>query len=99
IFPLDIRQDILLSNWKPLLLLGVFTTAVGHTLFVGSFRYFSITTVSLLSNLTPVFGILIGIFFLGEIPQSNILMGGALIMGTTLAEGYRSVKKSKRSDR
>ncbi|MDH5609451.1 MAG: DMT family transporter, partial [Cyclobacteriaceae bacterium] len=46
IFPLDIRQDILLSNWKPLLLLGVFTTAVGHTLFVGSFRYFSITTVS-----------------------------------------------------
>lgn len=81
------------ANWKTLLLLGVLTTATGHTLFVMSFRHFSITAISIISSLTPLFGIILGVVFLSEIPQGRVLIGGAIILTTVIIESIRSVKK------
>ncbi|MDP4680797.1 MAG: DMT family transporter, partial [Cyclobacteriaceae bacterium] len=72
--------------------LGIFTTAIGHTMFVVSFKNFSITAVSIISNLTPLFGIILGYFVLGEAPQGKALIGGAIIMTSVIAESFRTFK-------
>lgn len=81
------------SNWDGLLILGLFTTATGHTLFTFSFKHFSVSTVSILSALTPLLGIFYGYLFLSEIPSGKTMIGGALIFCTVIAESYKSVKK------
>ncbi|MEO5947901.1 MAG: EamA family transporter [Chitinophagaceae bacterium] len=81
------------TEWYYLIFLGVVTTAMGHTFFVKSLNHFSVSTVSILSNFTPVVGILLGIFFLNENPSGNILLGGSLILLTALLEVWLSRRK------
>lgn len=69
-----------------LLLLGIVTTAIGHTLFLSSFKKFSVGTVSIMSGIQPIYGILLGIVFLSEIPSSRSIIGGILITLTVLIE-------------
>lgn len=79
-------------DWMPLLILGLFTTAIGHTLFVVSFKNFSITAISILSTLTPLIGIGLGFLFLNEIPQGNVWIGGALISVAVVVESLKTAK-------
>ena len=83
------------TEWYYLLFLGVVTTAMGHTFFVKSLNHFSVSTVSILSNFTPVVGILLGIAFLNETPSGNILLGGSLILITALLEVWLSRSQAK----
>jgi drug/metabolite transporter (DMT)-like permease len=69
-----------------ILLLGILTTAVGHTLFLNSFKNFSIGTVSIMSSIQPIYGILFGIVFLSEIPSFRSIIGGLLIFMTVFIE-------------
>jgi drug/metabolite transporter (DMT)-like permease len=85
--------SIITSEWHALLILGFFTTALGHTLFVISFKNFTITAVSIISNLTPLFGIVLGFLILGEAPHERALIGGAIIMTSVIAESLRTLKK------
>lgn len=73
-------------------LLAVLTTAVGHTLFVQSLKYFSTTSASLMSSLQPVYGILLAIIFLKEYPSLSTILGGLVIISTVIVESIR-VKK------
>jgi len=82
--------DMVLTQWKGLVALALLTTAIGHTLFLNSFRYFSITTASILSGVTPVYGIIIGAIFLSEIPSWSTIFGGVLILASVLIESFRS---------
>jgi drug/metabolite transporter (DMT)-like permease len=84
-YPLE-QDQYLLGNTTNLITLGLITTAVGHTLFVRSFKYFSVTTVSIMSNFTPVLGIGWGMLFLDEIPKKGIYIGGSIILLVTLVE-------------
>ena len=81
------------TQWQGLLILGLFTTAIGHTLFLRSFKNFSVTTASILSGVEPVFGILIAVIFLKEIPSALTLVGGVLIISSVVIESMRSYKK------
>lgn len=72
--------------------LGILTTAVGHTLFVISFRRFSISAVSIMSSMQPLMGILIAFIFLDEVPEMKTLIGGFLILGTVVVESSRTIK-------
>lgn len=83
------------TEWYYLLFLGVVTTAMGHTFFVKSLNHFSVSTVSILSNFTPVVGILLGMAFLNETPSGNILLGGSLILITALLEVWLSRSQAK----
>jgi drug/metabolite transporter (DMT)-like permease len=69
-----------------ILILGVVTTAVGHTLFLNSFKKFSVGTVSIMSGIQPIYGILLGVVFLSEIPSNRSILGGILIILTVLIE-------------
>ena len=76
-----------------ILVLALLTTAMGHTLFLMCFRYFSITSISILSCVQPIYGILLGALFLGEIPRPMTMIGGALILVAVGIEGFRSKSK------
>lgn len=80
-------------QWQWLVVLAVLTTAIGHTLFLNSFKYFSITTASILSSVQPVFGIIIAAIFLKEIPTIMTVVGGLLILSSVVIESVRSYKK------
>ncbi len=84
--------EMVLSQWKGLLALALLTTAIGHTLFLRSFRHFSITTASIISSVQPVYGIVIGALFLSEIPSWTTILGGVLILTSVLIESMRSGK-------
>ncbi|WP_239540698.1 DMT family transporter [Spongiivirga citrea] len=82
------------NEWGAIVLLALLTTSIGHTLFLMSFKHFSITTASLISSAQPVYGILIGILFLNEIPKYTTIIGGILILSTVVIESIRSAKKA-----
>jgi len=81
------------SDWQALVALALITTALGHTLFVLSFRHFSISTASVMSSVQPVYGIIFGILFLSEIPSFTTLIGGVLIVITVIIEALYSKNK------
>ena len=92
---IGLKLDMMAFDWWKLLTLGLFTTAIGHTLFVVSFKNFSITVISILSTLTPLIGIGLGYLFLDELPQGNVWIGGLLISIAVVVESLKSFKASK----
>jgi len=88
-----VEFNTVLLQWQGILALALLTTAIGHTLFLNSFRHFSITTVSILGSVQPVFGIIIGAILLKEIPAMNTIFGGILILSSVVIESVRSYKK------
>ena len=81
------------NDWQALLVLALVTTSIGHTLFVMSFKNFSISTASIMSSIQPIYGILFGMLLLNEIPSENTLIGGFLILTTVVIESVNSHKK------
>ncbi len=74
------------------LVLGIVTTAVGHTFFVYSLKNFSTATASIIGSTQPVYGILIGMLFLGEYPGLSTIFGGSLILASVVIESVRTFK-------
>lgn len=85
--------DSVIAQWKPLLILAILTTCIGHTLFLKSFKNFSITAASIMSSIQPVYGIVLGIIFLSEIPSLQTLIGGTLIISAVVIESLIAVRK------
>lgn len=82
------------TQFPYVIILALFTTAIGHTLLVHSLKHFAASTTSIISSAQPVFGIIIAYFFLNEIPTWNTFFGGTLILATVLFESFRSRKPS-----
>ena len=80
------------TQYPYVILLALITTAVGHTLFVNSLKYFKASTASIIGSIQPVVGIIIAYFFLKEIPTIHTFAGGALILATVIIESVRSKK-------
>lgn len=81
------------TQFPYLIILGLFTTAIGHSLFIGSLKYFSVSTASIIGSVQPICGIIIAFFFLNEIPTLKTFIGGGLILFTVVVESIRSKKK------
>ncbi|MFC2145911.1 DMT family transporter [Acidobacteriota bacterium] len=80
-------KDILL-----LALLGIGFTAIAHTLFIKGLTNVKAQTASIIACLEPVYGIVIAIFLLGEVPGLRIISGGMLILSVTI---YATIKQKK----
>jgi len=77
-FPLQLTlPDIAL-----LVLLGVFCTALAHALFIHALFAIPARSATLVSNLEPVYGILLAAAFLSEYPGWRTLTGGAIVLAT-----------------
>lgn len=74
------------------LTLGILTTAIGHTFFLYTLKNFSTATASIMGSIQPIYGILLGVLFLGEYPHWTTLIGGSFILA---AVGIASVKTFK----
>jgi drug/metabolite transporter (DMT)-like permease len=82
------------TQFPYVIILAVVTTAIGHSMFVHSLKHFSSSTATIMTSALPVYGIIIAYFFLSEIPNKNVFIGGLLIISTVIIEGIRSQKKS-----
>ncbi|SIQ60694.1 DMT family transporter [Maribacter ulvicola] len=89
-FMFSVPFEAILNQWEVLVALAILTTAIGHTMFLMTFKHFNITTVSILSSVQPVYGILIGALFLSEIPKGTTILGGLLILSSVVIESIRS---------
>ncbi len=77
-------EPIARSNWPNLILLALITTAIAHTLFVKALSHFTASTVAIFSCLTPVYGILWAVLLANELLTKNIIIGGIVIIATTI---------------
>ena len=96
LLPLVLSNNIIDSfilEWKPFFALALITTAIGHTLFLMSFKKLSVSSASILSGVQPIYGIILGMIFLSEYPAVNTIIGGIIIISAVIIESYRSVKK------
>ena len=83
--------DLSGKDWGLLFILGVVCTVGGHTLLINGLRHVRAQVVSLLiAGMEPVFAILFALFLLGETPSRQTLLGGVLIVGTTVFTISRS---------
>ncbi len=73
-----------LTDLPYLLFLGVFCTALAHTLFISSLTAIRAQTAAVIAGLEPVYGILLAFICLNEMPGIRTLVGGVIIIGTTL---------------
>lgn len=82
--PVFSPNDILL-----LIILGVIFTGISHSLFVSGMSMVKAQTASIIATLEPVYGIISTAVLFGEIPSPKIILGGLIILGTSL---YSSIK-------
>lgn len=75
-------------QWGQLLLLGIFFTALPHTLFAHSLRYLKAKTAGLIACLQVVYASLFAAFLLGESPDIWIISGGALVVSAAMYESF-----------
>ena len=68
-----------------LLILGVVTTALAHTLFISGLKALPARTAGLCSALETVYGVLFALLLLGEVPSLREALGCAIILGAVLA--------------
>lgn len=69
-----------------LLFLALFTTVIGHSLFLYSLKHFSVTTASIVACIQPLYGIVLAYLFLDEVPHWGIWVGGTLIVLAVFVE-------------
>ncbi|WP_017903310.1 DMT family transporter [Pseudomonas asplenii] len=67
-------------DWLWLALLGVFCTAVAHSLFVASLAVIKARTAAVVFAMEPVYGIIAAWLLFGESPSARMLLGGVLII-------------------
>ena len=79
------------ADWALLLVLGVVCTVGGHALLINGLRNVRAQTASMLiAGLEPVCAIVFALFLLGEVPSLQTLLGGILIVSTTVFMIIRS---------
>jgi drug/metabolite transporter (DMT)-like permease len=94
----DAAAALLLAPWVPTLwrplgardllllaLLGIVCTALAHGLFIRALRHVPAGVAAVVSALEPVYGVLLGVWLLGEVPSVKTLAGGALVLAAALS--------------
>ncbi len=83
-FSMARNWDLTPTDWGLLIILGVVCTAGGHVLLINGLRIVRAQLASLLiAGLEPVYAIVFALLLLQEIPGSQTIAGGMLIVGTS----------------
>ena len=77
-----------------ILVLGAVCTAFAHTLFIASLSRLSAHTASVVTALESVYGIVLAVLLLGEIPDARTILGGALLVGAAIAASSRAARSA-----
>ncbi len=94
LFPAALKLGLPSSgrDWALVAALGVFCTAAAHALFIDGLKGAGARTASVLSSLEPVYGILLALVILGEIPSWRTVAGGVIVLAAALAATARAVR-------
>ncbi|WDN88358.1 hypothetical protein BuS5_01326 [Desulfosarcina sp. BuS5] len=76
-----------------LMVLGIFCTALAHTLFISGLMHVKAQIASIVAGLEPVYGIIFALILFGEVPSLRTLSGGVLIMGTAVLATLKQVPR------
>ncbi len=87
--------EIDLETIALLLVLGLITTAFGHTLFLMALRHLTTSSASVLASLQPVYAILLAVILIGEQLQMNVILGGILILLAVIIQNLWPKFKAK----
>lgn len=79
---------ISLTELITIIILGVFCTALAHTLFIDALASVRSQLASVTAALEPVYGIILGLLVLGEYPTFRELLGGVFIVGVVVASSW-----------
>ena len=83
------------QQWLQLILLGIFFTALPHTLFAHSLLYLKAKTVGLIACMQVVYGTLFAAVFLAELPDGSTIAGGLIVISAAVYETIEMVKQKK----
>jgi len=73
-------------GWGEILLLGILSTAAGHTLLNFSLKQLSAKSVALIQCLQPLVAALLAWYVVGETPGAAVLVGGGIILAVAAYE-------------
>jgi drug/metabolite transporter (DMT)-like permease len=92
--PFLARLDALPTGpqWVGLLYLGIVPTAITHTLFIRSFKHFSIATASVITTLQLGYGPVYAWLVMDEVPGWPVLVGGTIVLGAVAWESVASAR-------
>jgi len=79
------------TQWVELAVLGIICTAIAHALFIGSMSRLRAQAASVAAALEPVYGIIIALIVLGEIPGWRTVLGGAVVISAAILSGLTRV--------
>jgi drug/metabolite transporter (DMT)-like permease len=77
-------------QWFYVVILGVLTTAIAHTLLVKSYKLFAAKTVAMVSCLQPVLGSFFAWMILNESLSMHTIIGGSIILGVAIYESAKA---------
>lgn len=94
--PLIIQDIDLVSinNLFLLIVLGLIFTALAHSLFIKGLRNMNVFSSSIITSLEPVYGIILGIFIISEVPGLTTILGGMIILLSNFLIIFVKKKKS-----
>ncbi len=80
-------------QWQQLIILGIFFTALPHTLFANSLLYLKAKTVGLIACMQVVYGTLFAALFLTELPDWTTIAGGLIVISAAVYETLSTIKQ------
>jgi len=91
------RFNLSISDWMYLMILGTICTALAYIAGVSVMRTLSAFRVALISNLEPVYGIILAFIFFGhrETMSTGFYMGSILILGAVFLYPIYKKRKSR----
>jgi drug/metabolite transporter (DMT)-like permease len=90
-------KEIPLNDIIELIILGIFFTALPHSLYISSLKYLKAKTVGIISIIQPLYCIIFAVIFLGESPTLKTIIGGIIILLTVIAETLYSLSHPAKS--
>jgi drug/metabolite transporter (DMT)-like permease len=93
-FSFEVLPVITTFQWGQLLILGIFFTAIPHTLFAFSLLNLKAKTVSLIACVQVVYATLFAALILSESPQLSTIEGGLIVLLAAMYESYTAGRKA-----
>lgn len=92
-FSFEVLPVVTNNQWIQLLILGLFFTAVPHTLFAYSLLNLKAKTVSLVACVQVVYATIFAALLLNELPELTTAIGGLIVVSTAMYESYTESRK------
>ena len=92
-FSFEVIPEVTHVQWGQLFILGIFFTALPHTLFAFSLMNLKAKTVSLVACVQVVYATVFAALLLSEWPQFSTIMGGLIVVSAAMYESYTAGRK------